>query len=179
MEKYELEFWNVFCKVHQKLKEFYIKSEEYDKDFSTILQPIKEQKDALEHIVRVYSKLLTGEKDEKYIQDSFSKAIGHIYRAYYDTADIFTIILRERISDYLSIFSYKQITSVWGKEKYEKERKYLIDINGKIADLRINKDIANKEETFNDYKDIIDHLFVIYKDVLLNVYPQLAAKYLQ
>lgn len=178
MKDYEREFWEDFCKVHQKLKEFYIKSEEYSKDFSTILQPIKEQKDALEHIVRVYCELLIGNEDEKYIRENFSKAKGHIYRAYYDTADIFTIILRERISDYLSIFSHSQISSVWGEEKYKKERDFLIDVNETIANLRIEKDVIDKKDVFNRYKDIIEHLFDIYLDILKNVYPILASRYL-
>ena len=178
MKDYERKFWEDFCKVHKKLKEFYIRSEEHSKDFSTILQPIKEQKDALEHIVRVYCELLDGNEDEKYIAENFSKAKGHIYRAYYDTADIFTIILRERISSHLSVFSHNQISSVWGKEKYETERNFLIDVNESIAKLRIEKDVIDKSDVFNRYTEIIERLFNIYIDITKNIYPSLAAKYL-
>lgn len=180
MQDYERKFWTDFCKVQQKLKEFYIKSEEYSKDFSTILQPIKEQKDALEHIVRVYWEIISGEREgedkQKYIDDNFSKAMGHIYRAYYDTADIFTIILREKISDYLSLFNCKQILGEW--KEYEEERKYLIKVNDTIAQMRIKKDVLKKDNMFDDYGQIIDHLLKIYEKVLLDVYPRLATKYL-
>lgn len=172
-----------------KNEEFYIKAEEYSKDFATILQPIKEQKDALEHIVRAYAVILKEkDKDEhsqNYIEGELSKAKGHIYRAYYDTADIFTIVLRERISDYLSPFNYKQILSVW--QEYEEERKFLVEANRDIAKLRIKKgsfkeksserNSSDKKVMYDEYSRIIEHLLDIYKKVIMDIYPSLASKY--
>ncbi len=180
MTNIEKTFWRDFCKLHKEMKKLYILSEEHSKDFSCILQPIKEQRDALEHVVRAYSRILdeSDSPNSPYIQKNLSKAKGHLYRAYYDTADIFTIILRERISDYLSVFSYKQIISVWNKKEYDREREYLIKVNKEIAELRIKKDVIEDEEeqekVFSQYYDIISHLFELYEKVLLEIYPLLA-----
>lgn len=57
MQEYEMNFWSTFSKLHNMTKEMYIKSEEYDDDFCSIIQPIKEQRDALDHIVRSYQVL--------------------------------------------------------------------------------------------------------------------------
>ena len=70
------------------------------------------------------------------IVNSFSKSI--------------LFILREKIADYLSLFTYKQIISVWDKDKYDKERKYLINVNKEIAELRIKKDVIEKEDEKED-----------------------------
>lgn len=179
----EKTFWDDFCRLHKEMKKIYILSEEHSKDFSCILQPIKEQRDALDHVVRAYSRIIDGsdaEADASYIEKNLSKAKGHLYRAYYDTADIFTIILREKIADYLSLFSYKQIISAWDKEEYNKEREYLIKVNKEIAELRIKKDVIEtereREEVFSQYSRIIKHLFKLYELVLLEIYPMLAEK---
>ncbi|MBQ4052123.1 MAG: hypothetical protein IJD09_00520 [Clostridia bacterium] len=183
MTDIEKNFWCDFCKLHKELKRIYILSEEHSKDFSCILQPIKEQRDALEHVVRAYCKIIdkSASDNVSYIEKNLSKAKGHLYRAYYDTADIFTIILREKISDYLSLFSYNQIISVWDKDVYDKERKYLIRVNKEIAELRIKKDVIEKEdereEIFSQYHAIISHLFELYELVLLDIYPSLAEKF--
>lgn len=185
MTDIELAFWEDFCLVHAETKNIYIYAEEYSKDFSSILQPIKEQRDALEHIVRSYTRILATttptDSDTSYIEKNFSKAKGHLYRAYYDTADIFSIILREKISEYLSLFTYSEIVSVWGKKEYDEKRKYLIRVNKVIADLRIEKDVVETKEqrkqVFDKYFDIIDNLKKIYDIVLEDIYPQLAEKF--
>lgn len=183
MTDLEKNFWCDFCKIHKELKRIYILSEEHSNDFSSILQPIKEQRDALEHIVRAYYKIINAPDSENisYIEKNLSKAKGHLYRAYYDTADIFTIILREKISDYLSLFSYSEIISAWDKAEYDKERKFLVKVNKEIAELRIKKDViekdTEKEQIFSQYDTIITHLFRLYELVLLDIYPTLAEKY--
>lgn len=178
MNDYEKNFWITFLNIHQKTKNIYIKAEEYDTEFCSIIQPIKEQRDALDHIVRAYTEIITDdtkEKDEKYIKKNFEKAIGHIYRSFFDTADILTIILREHINKELSQHSYKMILKYW--DNYEEIRKRLISINEDIATLRINKEIKKKQEEqealFNEYDKILDFLFKTFEYVFFELYPKI------
>ncbi len=183
MQDYEINFWSTFSKLYNMTKEMYIKSEEYDDDFCSIIQPIKEQRDALDHIVRSYQALFdvesgnVPEKDidskNEYIKKNFDKAIGHIYRAFFDTADILTIILREHISNILNEYSYREIISCW--KNYEIIRKKLVKMPKKIAELRLKKEIKSdnkeQEDIFKQYKEIIDFLFDTLDYVLLDFYP--------
>lgn len=180
MREYINDFWNVFGYIYNSTKELYILAEEYDDELSSFIQPIKEQKDSLEHIVRAYMKLYSNEDitenfDEDYVKQNLSKAMGHVFRAFFDTADILSIILREKISSHLKLFTYAKIVEVW--PKYEDVRKRLIDMPKLFAEFRFKKDIAkNSNETrkmVEDYVDRLKELLNIYEEFMKNVYPKL------
>ena len=95
------ELWKLIVLLQETVKALVIWAEENDVDkLETFLQPIKEQRDALEHLCRVKAAelgLKTGGEDiDKYILINIEKAIGHLYRAFFDAADFLCIILRER-----------------------------------------------------------------------------------
>lgn len=54
------EFWEKYNYVYNKQKELCILSEEYDNELCTFVQPIKEQKDSLDHITRAYKDYYDG-----------------------------------------------------------------------------------------------------------------------
>lgn len=186
MRDFEIKFWNDFEQLYNMTKKMYIKSEEYDDDFCSIMQPIKEQRDALDHIVRSYSRLvrleahkLTDKQEQENlesIQRNFQKALGHVYRAFYDTADILTIILRKHISDYLASFTY---CSCWSD--YEHNRRELIEISKSIANLRAEKEIKSnqkdQQKIFDEYDRILDFLFNTLDYVSGDLYMSLSQKY--
>lgn len=172
-------FWREFTAIYTTTKELYILAEEYDDEFSSFIQPIKEQRDALEHIVRSYSRMngevsQLSEDDEEYVRKNLNKAIGHIFRAFFDCADVLSISLREKMSEQLRRFKYSQIIAVW--PDYEDERIKLVDMPKKIAEMRQKKDIAKDEDIMpmvNEYKANIDTLFNIYDTFMKKVYPKL------
>ena len=53
MEKHT-SYWNVICEIYFLTKHYLIISEEISEDFETFLQPLKEHRDAFDHIVRAY-----------------------------------------------------------------------------------------------------------------------------
>lgn len=172
------EFWGDFCDLYMQAKKYLLLIEEMEPQHSTVIQPIKEQRDALDHIVRAYDLSLKKEscscQEEierlgKCISEEFERSKGHIERAINDCADILSIILREKISAYLSDFSYKEVLSKWND--YPIERKFLIRVDEKIADLR-NRDI-NAKNRINEYDAIINKLKDIYYKVTEEIYPQL------
>ncbi len=180
MKEYLNEFWTNYSFIHNSTKELYILSEEYDDELSSFIQPIKEQKDSLEHIVRAYTRYSSvnsnlEETDKDYIMQNLDKAMGHTFRSFFDCADILSITLREKLSVELCRYTYIDIIKVW--PEYENIRKTLIDMPKKVAKLRNEKDIAQKNDAITamvkKYKDNIDELFSIYEKFTKDIYPLL------
>lgn len=181
MKEFLRDFWTNYSYIHNTTKTLYILSEEYDDELSSFIQPIKEQKDSLEHIVRAYSRYASidgtiSEEDEKYITQNLDKAMGHTFRSFFDCADVLSIILREKLSVELSRFSYSKIVAVW--PAYEEYRKVLVEMPARVAKLRTNKDVASGKDAIvsmvKEYKDNIDELFKIYNTFMKDIYPKLS-----
>lgn len=176
-KKFDVEIsrqWRVISEIHNITKELYIKSEEYNDELCSFVQPIKEMKDAYEHVVRAQSNLYSNEKSEEYISKNLSKALGHEYRAFFDTADFMGIILRNKIYDRLSRFEYNQIISAY--PEYENVRVRIMDITDEIAELRIKKDVGSgnvMRELIVKYRDVIYELLSYYRTIETEIYPKL------
>lgn len=174
-------YWKKLTQIHNITKELYIRSEEYNDDLKSFIQPIKELKDAYEHIVRANTRAFINFSDVKdidYIKSNMDKAIGHEFRAFFDTADFICIIFRKKINEKLEGFSYNQIVNEW--PEYNFARKRIISIPEDIASIRIKKDIGSSEKMSSlvlDYKEIVEELINYYKKIDLEVYPQLATLY--
>ena len=176
-------FWEKYNYVYNKQKELCILSEEYDNELCTFVQPIKEQKDSLDHITRAYkdyydSISCKNSADAK-IEDNLDKALGHIFRAYYDTADFLSIVIRRTLSMHLQQFTYKQIITVW--REYEDNRRWLVTFPTLMAGLRNNKGINSSfhdiKEKVDAYYEPIEHLFELFNTFMLEVYPKLCKRY--
>ena len=173
-------FWNDFSYIQQATKKLYIMAEEYNEELRFFIQPIREQRDALEHIVRalsLYYENPTGltEDDERQISKNLSSALGHIFRAFFDSADVLSVELRYDMSQILKKYSYKKIIEVW--PNYEAYRKIIIKMPDDFVKLRCAKDISKSNdeirEKVNFYNGIISQLYEIYKEFKLNVEPKL------
>lgn len=163
--------WRILYKIHQITKSFFIKTEEFDLNLRTFLQPHNELKSAYEHLLRAESVRIgirepdSNSNKETYINTNIDKALGHEYRAFFDTADWISINLREKIISELSAFSSDDINIVI-PEYYPKWRPHIDKISEEIAKLRSNKDIGNIiyiEDELNNYEKIINELFDIHK----------------
>ena len=167
------EYWKILCQIHILTKKYYILSEELNIEMKTIVQPIKEQRDALEHIVRVYSSLMLDNqivqtyKDvdrETYIRANMEKAIGHEYRAFFDAIDYITISIRENIYKEINKYEQKDLINVFPKYIDFKEK--LLEIPLKIANMREKKDVAgNMLETARAYAELTDELMIMYREL--------------
>lgn len=171
------QFWKNYSFIHIETKKLYILTEEYDDGLNSFIQPIKEQRDSLEHIVRAYNRIYTvteiNDDDEKYISTNLDKAIGHVFRAYFDCADVLSIIIRERLSTELRQFKYKEIIKAW--PDYESFRIDLVKMPEKIAKLRRKKDVAKSSEKImnmvKEYQSHINILINIYHKYMYDIYP--------
>lgn len=168
--------WEILCKIHILTKHYTLLAEEYNISTRAFLQPMKEQKDAYEHIIRAYTKkcenCVLSEDDQEYMLKNIEKAIGHEYRAYFDTIDYLTICLRELINKELDGILYEEIVQVY--PKYDEYKKILVNIPEKIAMYREKKDIGSNEmlKFAVEYGKVVDDLIECYKYLCCEVVKQ-------
>lgn len=168
MKEFE-SYWHDICNIHMITKHYLLLAEEIDG--KTIIQPIKEHRDAYDHIIRVYLAKYSVDSgfDDSYLSKNMSKALGHEFRAFYDTADWFSIVIREKINEMLM-----------GKEKDRIEKCYpgypilkeqLLLLPDRIAYLREHKDVGKKGNNLygvvNEYSELLDSLYSSYKQLSL------------
>lgn len=162
--------WDNICKIYFLTKHYLLLSEELSEDFDTFLQPLKEHRDAFDHIARVYGYSMQKkpvEDIEKYREDNMKKAVGHTYRAFFDTADWLSYVCRKNIRQTLSRYTKDQILDKYAE--YEYARKRLDEIPIEIARIRKNKDLSDDEKELiaevDQYAKILNELLDIYHTV--------------
>lgn len=162
-------YWNNICEIYFLTKHYLILSEEFSDDFDTFLRPIKEQRDAFDHIARVYGYSFLNEpiqNVELYQRENMKKALGHIYRAFFDTADWMTYICRRKIREMLNGHTKEEILAKY--PQYEVVKQKLIDVPKAIAEIRQNKDINDDQGLIKEvskYKVILDDLWEYYSQI--------------
>ena len=166
--------WNDICKIHLFTKHYLLLAEELSTDGDLFLQPLKEHRDAYDHIIRVYAtkeKINNVENSDLYMQTNMSKALGHEYRAFFDTADWLTLICREKINKLLENISRNEIELLY--PNYKEFRKMLLSLPNEIATLRENKDVGKKDDSFlgvvDNYVEILDKLLTYYKELVIAI----------
>ncbi len=174
------ETWRRIIEIHQYAKDLMLLGEEYDPKHRTFLQPMKEQRDALEHIIRARSKELgvldvDEQKNEGYIRGNYDKALGHEYRAFFDCADRLSIVFRETITKSVSVYSNQVLTAAF-PDYYEHIRPKVTELCAKVAEVRGKKDISKSKqdellEEVRTYNNIISDL----RDSLVEMYNHIPA----
>ncbi len=157
--------------IHNFTKHYIIFGEELSDDFETYLQPVKEFRDAYEHIMRIFIKCTDSSinsgnaKTEDYIKKNLSKALGHEYRAFFDVADWFSIICRKKIYEIVKGYTYEQLCEIY--PNYTKMKSRLYEISTEIAQIRDKKDISNNiYEEVNAYQYALVELLGYYRELI-------------
>lgn len=177
------EYWERIFYVHLKTKELYILAEEYGSELKTFFLPINSLKNAYENVIHVcandyMARTGSGAFNEKYALDNLRSALGNECKAFFDTADFLSILLRKKIAECLNGFTYPQIASVW--DEYNDVRLNLIKVNQEIADIRSHKSDSSDyyidedvEKYYNETKKLLDwYIYVEEK-----VYPKLEQRF--
>lgn len=149
MENQEL--WEKICTIQASLKKVVLKVEQISSE-QTLVQVALEQRNALDHVIRAKSRELIiaevaepSEEDRQYIRDNFDKALGHVYRGFFDACDWSNIVLREKITQTLKGYSNECICTVI-PTYYPEIRPKLDELSSETASIRESKDIANGNE---------------------------------
>jgi hypothetical protein len=142
----EDELWRRIVKVHNWSKQLLIRWEEASRQQWSFLAPIIQERDALEHIVRAQAVTvgMNSGRDQEYVRANLDKALGHIYRAFFDTADWMAIGLRADIASMLEPYSNEGIKTVL-PSYYTQIRPQLETINQEIANIRGAKDVGDED----------------------------------
>lgn len=163
-------YFDEMSQVHMYTKHYLLVSEEISEEGVTFLQPLKEHRDAYDHLMRVFALSIKGSKDinvDKYVLDNVKKAFGHEYRAFFDTADWFTYICRKYIREELSFsVKKKKYEEVYGG--FENVKLFINKLPFLISKYREEKDISNHASVLSEvleYKMAMDELLEIYKKV--------------
>ena len=163
-------YWDNICEIYFFFFFYLLLAEELSEDFDTVFQPVKEHRDAFDHVARVYGyKLLKDDiKDiESYRSANMRKAVGHAYRAFFDTADFLSYVCRRKIRELLQGKSREEIIQKY--PQYEDSRRLLNELPEKIAKIRENKDVSDDEcelvKEVEEYRIILDDLLKIYKTI--------------
>lgn len=164
------DYWDNICKIHLFTKHYLLLAEELSVEGDLFLQPLKEHRDAYDHIIRVYAAQGGKAKFENvddYMEKNMSKALGHEYRAFFDTADWLTLICRERINTLLEGKSKEEVQQKY--KNYPQFKKMLLELPNEIATLRENKDVGKTNKSFLDdidkYVEILNKLLLYYNEL--------------
>lgn len=168
------QYWDEICQIHLITKHYLLLAEEMSPDGNVFLQPMKEHRDAYDHIIRVYASKFHADKNidyQEYEKSNMSKALGHEYRAFFDTADWLTLICREEIGELLNGMSKEEIQKRY--PAYKELKRMLLDLPEEIATQRESKDIGKKKESIleeiDKYVEILDKLIAHYKGLVIAI----------
>jgi hypothetical protein len=150
-----LDHWTSIVKIHNMTKILVIRAEEIDPQHEFYFPIIIQQRDAMDHIMRAAYASFDPERIKKshpeisdikdYTKRQIDKALGHMYRAFFDAADWLSILYRERIRDVMSNYSSKTIYSVLPTYN-EKIVPRIEEITSNIVAIRNSKDIGRNSE---------------------------------
>lgn len=164
------QYWESICQIYFLTKHYLILAEELSEEFDTFLQPVKEHRDAFDHIARVYGyKYLQSEikNVDVYRSENMNKAVGHVYRAFFDTADWLSYICRKKIRQLLSGKTREEILAVY--PSYDGLKSMLNEIPIAIANIRKNKDVSDDITVLvrevEGYRAILDKLLKAYSEL--------------
>lgn len=164
------QYWDSICQIYFLTKHYLILAEELSDEFDTFLQPVKEHRDAFDHVARVYGyKYLQNDVKnvETYRTENMNKAVGHVYRAFFDTADWLSYICRKKIRLLLTGKTREEIISSY--PQYDELKSMLNDVPIAIANIRKNKDVSDDitelVEEVEGYRAILDKLLKYYSEL--------------
>lgn len=164
-------YWEDICRIHLLTKHYLLLAEEMSTGGEMFLQPLKEHRDAYDHIIRVYAAkngINKPEQREQYMKSNMSKAIGHEYRAFFDTADWLSLICRDKINRMLEGKRAEDIERRYSG--YKELRVFLLDLPGQIAEQRERKDVGSDLlEEVDRYVDILDRLIQYCRELSLAI----------
>lgn len=158
--------------IHMYTKHYLLIAEELSTEGVTFLQPLKEHRDAYDHICRILALSIKDNKNDGndisvYILDNVKKAFGHEYRAFFDMADWFTYICRKYIREELS---HKTIRKIYQEkfDDFEDTKEFINKLPLYVAKFREEKDVSNEQPILAEvleYKKVMDKLLLIYQRI--------------
>lgn len=158
--------------LYRDAKIIILYAEEVDPTISANIQIVKELRDALDHLMRLFlNKVNPGNENGTYGLAQVDKAIGHVYRAAFDALDGTVLSLKTKINDCLVKYDKNVIVEVL--PSYWEIKTLLNALCSQISENRSNKDVERShEELFDKYIAEVEELKNAY-DLILKSGPTL------
>lgn len=152
--------------LYRDAKMIILYAEEVDPTISANIQIVKELRDALDHVMRVFINKSSGDLGNgSYGLAQVDKAIGHVYRAAFDALDGTVLSLKIKINDCLIKYDKAVIKEVL--PEYWNYKILLNSLCGQISENRGNKDVEKNHETlFDKYIAEVEELKKAYDAIL-------------
>lgn len=144
LEKYEEEINNL-TEWYTYAKNAAIVVEAYDTNNNAYIQPLHEQRYALDHFIRAITYEQNLEDDEK-VKKAITSAIGHLQRSYSDSIEWMLISVKEEYSEKLKPYTTEQINNGF-PSYYEKIRPSLEEMTKLVNEYKISKSIEKTTTT--------------------------------
>jgi hypothetical protein len=150
----EKEKWDRILELYQKSSRLRCLSQEIDLKASAFMQPTIEFSYALDHILKsVAADLQSGQTT-----DHLDRAMGHIARAFFDSADWITLNLQNRISQLLGNYTSKVISDLL-PEYYTDIRPTIDQLVALRKELPLSGDFISKVNQYEiEIKKLLDFL---------------------
>src|SRR5438132_9090535 len=145
--------------------------EQFDPESRSNLAIFKEQRDALDHLMRALAEYFEkgSASDEQYLCQQIDNARGHLFRAAYDALDGARISYKFRIRDAMEGISNEAIAAVY-PEYYTTALVDVYAVENRIAEHRRHKDERRTTmPDIDDYSDTIDRLYSHNTDILQRI----------
>lgn len=165
MENFRPQFESL-VRLYERTKEFILRAEQLDPDSSSNISVFKEQRDALDHVMRSLSQLVVpqAEKGDEYVKTHFDKATGHLYRAAYDALDGIGVSCKLRINEAMKGVSNQAISEAF-PEWWNQVAK-IDKLDQRIAEHRAAKDIGQfTNGNLEAYSKTVDEVYQLTLDV--------------
>lgn len=161
--------WGNIYQLHQITKKYLLIAEEVCTDGVALIQPLKEHRDAYDHVVRTFASTCKEVKDgvdyRSYVIENLNKAYSHEYRAFYDTADWLAYNLRKELRIKIEQIPYfKRRKEI---ESYDEVAKKLNEYPFKGASLRDEKDVTSETAAngLKEYISYLEEIIELYKSI--------------
>jgi len=100
-------------KLYALTKEYVLKSEELDPESRCNIAVFKEQRDALDHLMRGLADVLNSSPRSDYFAVQIERARGHLFRAAYDSLDGMAVRFKLRLNEVIKGVSKDAIQAVF------------------------------------------------------------------
>jgi len=154
-------------RLYARLKRLVLMSEQVDPESRSNIAVFKEQRDALDHVMRALSQALGVIDEQKpagYFSLHLDKATGHLLRAAYDALDGLAVSCKLRISELMQGICNEAIHDAF--PDYYNHVVEIDRIDQRIAEHRNAKDVGDDHTTKNldDYLNEVSRLCEMAKE---------------
>lgn len=151
--------------LYTKTKRLILQSEQLDPESRSNIAIFKEQRDALDHLIRALQDALPPANGQRpgYFVFQLDKAKGHLFRAAYDALDGLAISSKIRIHEAMKDVSNEAIDAVY--PDYYEHLTEVERIDLEIAERRNNKDVGDTTlDNLNAYQAEVERLCKLVTD---------------